>query len=238
MAKTKKVDARTGLRDIWNAFMVEGCEFTDSGFPSCPNTTEDIPESIITYEEAVAIYNKEMREGNINFHNKAFVGCFLDDYKFDSRNGIWHNWKRAKDILEHFEGIISPDFSTYLDFPDPLKRYNTYRMRAWGYWWGKLGHKVINNVRGDFLCLDYCFEGIPKNSIVCIGTVASELRRKENQILFEEWILKMYEELHPHTILTYGSAQLPVFKKLKKKGVIIVEYPSKTCLYFKTRKAK
>ena len=57
MASVKKMDARTGLRDIWNAHMVEDCELTDSGFPICPNTTEDIPESIITYEEAVALYN-------------------------------------------------------------------------------------------------------------------------------------------------------------------------------------
>ena len=238
MAKTKLIDARSGLRDIWNAFMVDGCEWTDTGFPYCPNTTEEKPKSIITFEEAVQIYNYERRNGNADFENEAFVGCFLDDYKFDSRNGIWQNWKRAKKILEHFEGIITPDFSTYLDFPDPLKRYNTYRMRAWGYWWGKLGHKVINNVRGDFLCLDYCFDGIPKNSIVCIGTVASELKRKENQVLFEEWILRMYEELTPHIILTYGSAGLPIFKQLREKGVTIEEYPSKTCLYFRNRKAK
>ena len=74
MASVKKMDARTGLRDIWNAHMVEDCEFTDSGFSICPNTTEDIPESIITYEEAVALYNREMREGNVTFHSNAFVG--------------------------------------------------------------------------------------------------------------------------------------------------------------------
>ena len=41
----------------------------------------------------------------------------------------------------------TPDFSTYQDFPEPLKVYNTYRMRAFGYWLTKNGIKVINNIR-------------------------------------------------------------------------------------------
>lgn len=175
---------RAGLRDIWNAFMVKGAAFSKNGIPFCPNTTSQIPESLITYDEAVQIYNQELRRKNKYFHSQSFVCFFIDDYKFDNPSGIWFRWKLAQKILEHFEGIITPDFSKYQDFPLPLKLFATYKMRTFGYWWGSLGHKVINNVRGDMLSLDFCFDGIPLNGIVCIGTVASGLRQKDNRELF------------------------------------------------------
>jgi hypothetical protein len=62
-------------------------------------------------------------------------------------SGIWYNAKNVLKVLEHFEEIITPDFSTYQDFPEPIKLYNTYRMRAFRYWAGKNKIPVINNVR-------------------------------------------------------------------------------------------
>ena len=62
-------------------------------------------------------------------------------------------------IIKHFAGIITPDFSTYQDFPEAIKIHNTYRMRLYGYWLGKEGIAVINNVRwGTEETFDYCFE--------------------------------------------------------------------------------
>mgnify|MGYP004447425023 CR=1 FL=1 len=227
---------RKGLKDIWNAFMVKGAVFSSNGIPFCPNTTDQVPDSIITYEEAVQIYNHEMKRNNKIFHSKSFVCFFIDDYKFDNTRGIWSRWKQAKRVLEHFDGIISPDFSTYQDFPLPLKLVATYKMRAFGYWWGSMGHKVINNVRGDVQSFDYCFDGIPLNGIVCIGTVASGLRKIENRQHFFQWFEKMVATLKPHTILVYGSAKYSCFEKAKQAGIKIIEYPSKTSTAFKTTK--
>ncbi|MBQ0071515.1 MAG: DUF4417 domain-containing protein, partial [Spirochaetales bacterium] len=39
---------------------------------------------------------------------------------------------------------ITPDFSTNQDFPEAIKIYATYRMRAFGYWLGREGIEVIN----------------------------------------------------------------------------------------------
>ena len=230
---------RAGLRDIWNAFMVKGAAFSKNGIPFCPNTTSQIPESLITYDEAVQIYNQELRRKNKYFHSQSFDCFFIDDYKFDNPSGIWFRWKLAQKILEHFEGIITPDFSKYQDFPLPLKLFATYKMRTFGYWWGSLGHKVINNVRGDMLSLDFCFDGIPQNGTVCIGTVASGLRQKINRDLFSLWLEKMIEVLKPQLILVYGSCKYKCFEKARTKGIKIISYPSKTSLAFqKKREAK
>ena len=74
------------------------------------------------------------------------------------------------EVLRHFAGAITPDFSTYQDFPEPLKIYNTYRMRVYGYWLGKDGIAVYNNARwGTPETWCYCYDGLPNDSVICVG---------------------------------------------------------------------
>ncbi len=86
---------------------------------------------MISYSDAKILCNNFKRYKN--FSVDAFVHFYVDDYKFDSNNGIWADWRKALKILKHFAGIITPDFSTNSDFPEPLKIWNTYRMRAFDY---------------------------------------------------------------------------------------------------------
>jgi hypothetical protein len=210
--------------------MVSGAKFSEHDIPFCSTTTSDIPALILTYKEAKEIYHKEMRKGNKGFLHMGYVCFYEDDSDFDSVYGIWFRNNHAYKILSHFAGIITPDFSTYQDFPYPLKIWNIYRMRAFGYWYGTLnGGNVINNVRwGTPETFDYCFEGIPKNSIVAIGTVGGSPRKLVDRKRFEDGLAEMVNRLSPHTIIVYGSANYPCFKKLEKKGVKIIAYQSKT----------
>ena len=136
---------RKGCKDVWNAFMVRGAKFSANDIPICPTIVKNIPEYLISCAQAKTIYNKCKRAGDKNFFENVFVHFYIDDYKFDGKSGIWFDYKKSAEIFQHFAGIITPDFSTYADFPEPLKIYNTYRMRAFGYWYGEI--LVINNVR-------------------------------------------------------------------------------------------
>ena len=141
------------------------------------------------------------------------------------------------EIVRHFSGAITPDFSTNADFPDPLKRYNTYRMRAFGRWLAVNDVPVINNVRwGTEETWDYCFDGIPYHSIVAVGTVASGINKLENRPLFENGLFEMVRLLNPHTIVVYGSSKYDCFKKLSGSGINIVAFASKTNLAFSSGK--
>ena len=179
---------RKNCKDVWNAFMVEDADFSPHDIPLCPTYLPDgLPQSLISFAEAKTLYNKEIRNGNHDFHNNAFIHFYCDDQHFDGiQNSIWLFPKKALSIIQHFKGIITPDFSTYSDFPDPIKRNNTYRMRAFGYWCVSMSIPVINNIRwGTSETWDYCFDGIEKDSVVCIGTVASGLRELENRFDFD-----------------------------------------------------
>ena len=221
-------NVRNGCIDIWNAFMVENAEFTlGSDMPINHYIYDHIPKSLVSYVEAKHIH-KLTKDTNPNYFVDSFVHFYIDDHKFDGpKSSIWLYPEKSLDILKHFSGIITPDFSTYLDFPDPIKRYNTYRMRAYGYWISKNKIPVINNVRWNTEeSWEYCFDGIPLFSIVSIGTVASGLNRLKNRNDFEKGLYKMVNVLHPHTILCYGSANYSCFDNLRAKGISVISYPS------------
>ena len=83
----------------------------------------------------------------------------------------------------------------------------------------------------------YCFDGIPKNSIIAIGTVGGSPRKLIDRKRFEDGLCEMVERLNPHTIIVYGSAKYPCFEKLKKQGINIVAFSSETAKAFEGRKS-
>lgn len=232
-----KIKIRTGCKDIWNAYMAEGATYSKNDIPFCPTTATEVPLAIVTWEEAKSIIKKNNAINDDLFFYDAFVCFYIDDYKFDGPRGIWHDSEHALKVLRHFAGLITPDFSTYQDFPEPIKLFATYRMRLFGYWAGAKGISVINNVRwGTPESFRYCFDGIPQNSIVAIGTVGGSPRKLDDRDRFEEGLNELVNVLRPHTIIVYGSANYPCFEKLKGQGVKVIAFPSHTASAFERRR--
>lgn len=229
---------RKGCKDVWNAFMAQGAKFCNHDIPLCPTTATSIPVQQVTWEEALQIHKYHMSRKEYDYHVNAFVNWYLDDYKFVGPRGIWHDYKSALKIIRHFDGAITPDFSTNQDFPEPIKIYATYQMRLFGYWLTCNGICVINNVRwGTPETFTYAFEGIPRNSIVSIGTVGGGPRKLVDRARFEMGLYEMVRRLSPHTILVYGSANAKCFQQLREQEIQIISYPSKTAKFFEGRKA-
>lgn len=230
---------RKGCRDIWNAFMCEGAVFSQNDIPFCPTTAELLPAEIIPWDDAKHFYKKALARGDVDFFYNAFVCWYIDDFKFDGPRGIWHDSAFAIKVLRHFAGAITPDFSTYQDFPTPIKLNNTYRMRAFGYWLGTQGLRVVNNVRwGTRETWSYCWDGIPKDSVVCVGTAGGSPRKLIDRNRFDEGLEELVRVCRPHTILVYGSANYPCFDKLIDQGVKVISYPSRTAAAFERRRMR
>ncbi len=229
---------RRNCKDIWNAFMVDGAEFSINDIPLCPSTTDDFPKSIITYSEAKTIYNREIKSDK-DFHCESFVCFYEDDQNFDGPNGIWNYPKRAYEILRHFDGIIAPDFSTYLDFPKPLKLYNLYRMNAFGYWYGQIcKRKVIVNARWDFSdSFDSCFDGIREGDIISIGILAGGLKNKIYHHIFERGLKYLVMSKSIRKIILYGSGNYRFMDKFfDNPNIEIREYECKTHRAFRRKR--
>lgn len=71
------------------------------------------------------------------------VHFFLDDYQFDA---LWRNPDRYADKLSKFRYILTPDFSTYTDFPKAIQIYNHYRKHWIGAYLQEYGCKVIPTI--------------------------------------------------------------------------------------------
>ncbi len=217
---------RKGCHDIWNAFMTKGAVYSHNDIPICPSTASIIPKGLIDYTMTKHIS-----------HPEFFVHFYIDDYKFDGKHGIWQEPEKALERLLPYAGVITPDFSTYQDMPEPLKIYNTFRCRAFGYWLTTQGIPVINNVRwGTPETYWYCFDGIPLHSTVAIGTVASGLREIRNRKRFETGLAEMVRRIAPYVIIVYGSSNYDCFDVLKSSGIAIITFPSKTASAFKERR--
>lgn len=226
---------RKGIKDIWNSFMCEGAKFSINDIPYTPTTATKIPTNIITWVEAKSLYKKYSKDIP-DFHESSFVCFYIDDDKFDGPKGIWNKSEEALTILSHFDGVITPDFSTYNDFPEPIKIYATYRMRLFGYWLGTKGISVINNVRwGTRETYRYCFDGIDSNSIIAISTCGGNPHTLANRERFNSGIYEIERRLHPHTIIVYGSDKYPCFKELESHGVKIISFKSQMAKAYEAR---
>lgn len=128
------------------------------------------------------------------------------------------------DQLSNFQGVISPDCSLYRDMPLVLQIANTYMSRAIGYYLQQQGIYVIPNVRwGDERSYTTCelpekfaFLGLPKHSIVSIGTYGC-IQSKINKHYFKEGLRAMLEELEPKVVIVYGSMPDSIFGEFLSK---------------------
>ena len=130
------------------------------------------------------------------------VHFFLDDYQFDR---VWNKPDSYLSVLHRFKAVVTPDFSLYLDFPPVIQHYNNYRRQWCGAYWQENGITVIPTVRwSDEESYKWCFDGIPKHSLVCISTFGGI---KEKAVA-EKWMSgyhRALEVLEPSHILFYGK---------------------------------
>ena len=97
---------------------------------------------------------------------------------------------------------------------------------------------ITNNVRwGTPESYRYCWDGIPKNSMVAIGTAGGSPRKLADRCRFEIGLFEMVRILQPHTILVYGSDHYACFDVLRAKGIQVLAFPSKTAAAFERRRA-
>lgn len=150
-----------------------------------------IPSDLIGFNYAKTSENK-----------KCGIHFYLDDYQFER---IWNSPSDYIEILADYECILSPDFSLYLDMPIAMKIWNVYRSRLIGQYYQSCGIKVIPTISwAEEETFEFCFDGIPKGSIVSISTIGVK-RNKDALEIWKKGMDAMIEHIKPSTILVYGG---------------------------------
>ena len=150
-----------------------------------------IPNDLIGFNYAKTSANKA-----------AGVHFYIDDYQFER---VWNYPEKYIDILIEYDCILTPDFSLYMDMPMPMKIWNVYRSRQIGAYYQSKGLTVIPTVSwAEKETFDFCFQGIPKGSIVSISTIGVK-RNKDALKIWSDGVTEMIKRIEPQTILVYGG---------------------------------
>jgi len=208
--KTKYFSARRQPKDCWNARLLQNADYSEKWeFPLFPCTNATPPDLC------------SFRYINPSVNTSTWVHFYgFDNYLED----IWENPELWAKQLKQFAGVISPDLSIYQDMPFIQQAYNTYRNRVLAHWFTQQGISVIPNIRwADERTYEFAFEGIEKNSTVCISTSGILSNSKDRQN-FERGFDIMIESLHPKTVLVYGSKPSDIFAKYHDKNICFVQY--------------
>lgn len=153
-----------------------------------------IPDDLIGFN-----YAKTSQKENCGIH------FYIDDYQFER---LWNYPEKYIDILSKYDCILSPDFSLYMDMPMPMKIWNIYRSRQIGAYYQSKGIKVIPTISwAEEETFDFCFQGIPQDSIVSISTIG--VKQDPNALkIWNDGMKAMIDRIHPSDILVYGG-ELP-----------------------------
>lgn len=129
------------------------------------------------------------------------VHFYIWDYQFER---IWNQPLRYAKTLKEFGAVLTPDFSTYLDFPKAIQIFNHYRKHWCGAYWQSLGATVIPTIGwGDHDSYSWCFDGEPQGGIVSVSNVGI-MKDKEARKLFMDGYKEMLIRLQPKEVLFFG----------------------------------
>lgn len=131
------------------------------------------------------------------------VHFYVNDYLFER---VWnHPYKYVK-MLKQFGVVMTPDFSTYLDFPEAVRIFNHYKRHWCGAYWQEMGLNVIPNIQWGYKdSYDWCFDGDPEGSIVAVSNIGM-VKSKELRQRFLDGYKEMLIRLQPKEIILFGYA--------------------------------
>lgn len=199
-------------------YLIEGAHLSSKwNFPIL-DPCHDIPKDIIAFSKTKGVknFNQYVHFFEIDEKILPFARCP----------------KRYYPRLCQFEGIIGTDFSVYRNMPYSKQIGEMYNNRALSFWLQKRGISVIPNVRyGDERTYEFCFEGLPKNSVISIGTHGCTKSR--DYINYHiKGVKETIKQLKPEIILFYGAVKAEIKMILKTEKVEYKIFDSDTSNYF------
>ena len=108
-------------------------------------------------------------------------------------------------MFSQFTHVMSPDFSTYTDFPKAIQIYNHYRKHWVGAYLQENGVNVIPTISWSTPdSFEWCFDGEPEGGVVAVSSVGAASSRGK-KVLFMEGYNEMIARLCPEVILFIGK---------------------------------
>ena len=206
------------------AYLVEGAHYTETWEFPILKPCHEIPEDLIPF-------SKTKWETNLN----QFVHFYEEDNKILP---FCRNPRSYFPRISQFKGSIGCDFSVYRDMPFSQQIGQTLRNRALTFWLQSHGISVIPNVRfGDERSYKFCFNGIPQNSVISIGTHGCT-KKKDDIFYLIKGVIETIKQLKPEAILFYCAVKKDIELVLITEKVPYRIFRSDTAIFFKKKITK
>ena len=205
--------------DVFRSNFVKGAAFSEKyEFPVIAKTAA-APEKALPFHHAAAAKDFDQ-----------FIHFYIDDRRFEC---LWNSPGRYLPLLQRFRGVITPDFSLYLEMPLAMQIWNTYRNRALSYWMQHNGVNIIPNVRwSDERSYDFAFEGLEPGGTYAVSTNGC-IQGKAERRYFKQGLAAMVEALAPETLVVYSCAPDDIFAPVREAGVKIIHIENTSFIHHK-----
>lgn len=135
------------------------------------------------------------------------IHFFTYDWNFQS---VYEKPEESLEKLDQYYALLTPEFSTYKDMPLARQIDSVFKNRWCGAFWQKQGMIVIPTISwGSIPCLEFCFDGIERGSVVAVSTYTREDNKDDFMLSYN----KMLEIIEPSAIICYGTP----FSEMKGK---------------------
>lgn len=162
------------------------------------------------------------------------VHFFLDDYRFER---LWSNPDAYLPMLTKCGAVLSPDFSTYVDWPMAVQVYNHWRKHWLGAYLQSRGCTVVPTISwGDLTSHRWCFDGEPCGGIVAVGSRGCNADPEVREA-FNAGFEAMVERLNPEAVWAFGG-RMEVYDRYPGLVVPVEDEYSKRLHSLKDRRRK
>ena len=152
-----------------------------------------------------------------------WVHFYVDDINFEC---LWRNPCHYLGMLKKFEGVITPDYSLYLDMPLPMQLWNTYRNRSIAYWLQSNDVKIVPNIRwGKERTYGFAFDGIKQGGTVAVGTSGC-IKDSIDRYYFTKGLKEMINIIRPTVVVCYSRMPDDVFGFCKEMDIDFINIPN------------
>lgn len=147
-------------------------------------------------------FNYATNPQNMKEHGNSMIHFFLPD------SNIERVWNRPDDyipVFNQYKALIQPDFSQYVGMPKAMLIWQQYRRMWLARYYQDRGLKVIAAPSwSDEESFEYCFDGMPKNSCLCISSVGC-IQNPDVRNRFMLGFKETLNRLTPTQIILYGT---------------------------------
>ncbi|MDE6079803.1 MAG: DUF4417 domain-containing protein [Duncaniella sp.] len=178
-----------------NMHLMDGMNMSDpNGFPYLKPFNGNIDHEFIPFSKRRSVNPEDFG-----------VHFFEDDYKF--KTATWHKLEQTTFKLHSYRTLMCPDHSLFIeeDLYSFLNKESVYRSRFAGAYWQNCGYDVIPTASwGGADSFDYCFESLPKKSIIAVCGVGFDSCRNARD-LWEYGLRELELRVEPTKLLIYGE---------------------------------